>query len=187
MALTASCMERNSLRSCSRAWASRKSADLVRALGAMLTLEFGPSRRFSKMAWLGWSRPGDAVLDGMPSGVLERGVPDVDVADSAFCSPSSSSSPPNDSFPLTTCFRFFFGGCGVKTLCFDHQSLPFANLVPRIKVHHGINQKTYPSFGVAAPDVEAGVAVAKRPKLPPWASRSFCSSASARRLRKSDR
>ena len=104
-----------------------------------------------------------------------------------FCSPSSSSSPPNDNFPLTTCLRFFFGGWGIETLCFDHQFLPFANLVPYIKEHHEINQETYPSLGVAAPDVEAGVAVAKRPRLPPWASRSFCSSASARRLRKSDR
>lgn len=153
----------------------------------MLTLVFGPSRRFSKVVWLGWSKPGDAVLDGMPSGVLDRGVPDADVADSAFWPPSSSSSPLNDNFPRTICFRFFFGGCGVETLCFDHQSLPFANLVSCITEHHGINQETYPSLGVAAPDVEAGVAVAKRPKLPPWASRSFCSSASARRLRKSDR
>lgn len=187
MALTASWMERNSFRSCSRVWASRKRADFVRALGAMLTLEFGPNRRFSKTGWLGWSRAGDAVLDGMPSDVPDRGVSDADMADSAFCSLSSSSSPPNDNFPLTACFRFFFGGCGVETLCFDYQSLPFANLVPCIKECHEINQETYPSLGVAAPDVEAGVAVVKRPKLPPWASRSFCSSASARRLRKSDR
>ena len=53
------------------------------------------------------------------------------------------------------------------------------------------NKQTYPSItllGVAAPDAEAGVDDgAKRPKLPPEASRSFCSSASARRLRKSER
>ena len=43
-------------------------------------------------------------------------------------------------------------------------------------------QPTYPSFGVPPRDVEPDV---NRPKL--VASRSFCSSASARRLRKSDR
>lgn len=117
------------MRSCSRAWASRSSADLVRALGAMLTWAFGPSRRFSPAACVAWSRRGDAVRDGgRPSGVPDRGVADADGADSAFCSSSSSSSPLKDSFPLTACFRFFFGGCGVETLCFDHQSLPFANL-----------------------------------------------------------
>ena len=56
---------------------------------------------------------------------------------------------------------------------------------------HYQTDRTYPSiilFGVAAPDAEAGVDDgAKRPKLPPEASRSFCSSASARRLRKSER
>ena len=43
---------------------------------------------------------------------------------------------------------------------------------------------THPSLGVAAPDLPPGV---KRPRLLPVASRSFCSSASARRLRKSER
>ena len=43
-------------------------------------------------------------------------------------------------------------------------------------------QTTYPSLGVPPREVEPGV---NRPKLP--ASRSFCSSASARRLRKSER
>lgn len=150
----------------------------------MRTLEFGPSRRFSTAAWSGCNSPGEAVLDGKLSGVLDRGVSDAEGPNPAFCSPSSSSSPPKDNFPLATCFRFFFGGWGVETLCFDHQSLPLASLVIYVKEHHEINQETYPSLGVATPDVEAGVAVAKRP---PWASRSFCSSASARRLRKSDR
>lgn len=130
VALTVSCMERNSLRNCSRVWASRKSADFVRALGTTLRLALGPSRRFSKAEW---KTAGDAVRDSEPSGVLGLGVPEAEATDSVFRSSSSSSSPPNDNFPLASCFRFFFGGWGVETLCFDHQSLPFANLVPCIK------------------------------------------------------
>lgn len=153
----------------------------------MLRLALGPSRRLSEAEC---RTAGDAVRDSEPSGVLDLGVPEVEAGDSVFRSSSScsSSSPAKDNFPLTSCFRFFFSGWGVETLCFDHQSLPFANLVPCIREHHGNSQETYPSLGVTAPDVEAGVVVVpKRPKLPPWASRSFCSSASARRLRKSDR
>lgn len=83
---------------------------------------------------------GDAVLDGRPSGVvLDLEASRADDAGSVLRSPSSSlsswsSSTPNDSFPLATCFRFFFRNWGVETLCFDHQSLPFANLVPCIPI-----------------------------------------------------
>ena len=95
----------------------------------MLRLALGPSRRFSEVEW----RTAGDVRDRESSGVLDLGVPGAEAADSVVRSSSSSSSPPKDNFPLASCFRFFFGRCGVDTLCFDHQSLPFANLVPCIK------------------------------------------------------
>ncbi len=152
------------------------------AFGTIVTLELGPNRRFSEVAWLGFRWAGDAVIDGRPSGVLDLGVVNADVADSSVFSSSSSSSR-NDSFPFPTCFRFFGGGCGVETLCFDDQSLLVINLVPCNKIDN-LQQGTYPLLGVAVPDVDI---VPKRPYLTAWASRPFCSSASARRLRKSDK
>ncbi|KAL8640384.1 MAG: hypothetical protein Q9228_002685 [Teloschistes exilis] len=73
-------------------------------------------------------------------------------------SASSSSSTPKESLPFAAGFRFFLNGC--------------------------LDADIYPSLdeGVPVPDADV-----KRPKLPPWASRSFCSRASARRFRKSVR
>lgn len=165
------------MRSCSRVWASRRRADLVITLGAWWRLALGPSRFLSVFSPLfGGAGEARAELSSSIPGVLDLGVAAADVAlDSPF--PSSSSSTPNDSFPFATAFRFFFGrSVGVAALCFDHQ-------YPASQHFSDLHMMTYPSLGVAAP--EAKDAGAKWPKLA--ASRSFCSSASARRLRKSDR
>lgn len=66
-------------------------------------------------------------FEDVSSGVLDLGISETVEATFSLSS-SSSSSIPNDSFPLVTGFRFFFGGNGVETLCFDHQSHPFGNL-----------------------------------------------------------
>jgi len=80
--------------------------------GATLTVAFGPIRFLTDTSPL--SGAGEAVVDS--SGVLDLGVATAEVLES----PCSSSSSPNDSLPFATAFRFFFCGCGVDALYFDH-------------------------------------------------------------------
>lgn len=143
--LTASCMERNSLRNCSRACASRNRADFVIALGATARLALGPRRLFSAPGSPCTGVAGEVVLDGASAGVLSLGVPATEVALLPSSSPSPSSTP-NDNLPLATAFRFFLFGrsCGVEPLCFDHQLLhlnPVHLIVPasssNLPITHG--------------------------------------------------
>ena len=167
VALIASCNTKNSFLKLSLVWASLSKADLVRALGAIATEELIP------IFFLGASFE--------DTGVTDRGVAELDldcpgVGPSVLSPPPSSSSTPNDNFGVPV-FLFFFFRCslGVDALYYGHQL-------------HALSQNaqaggTHPS-GVTVPGVP-------RP-LPPLrnascASRSFCSRASARRFRKSER
>lgn len=127
VALTASCMARNSLRSCSRVWASRRSANLVIALGAMLTVALGPIRDLAEVEDEREGCDGrDEVVDEGLSDGRDCGIwsPD-EVVFSSSSPPSSSPSTPNDNLPFAAGFLFFFGGNGFGSLCFDHQTYSF--------------------------------------------------------------
>ena len=85
------------------------------ALGATVTLVFGPSRLIGGTFV-------SSGLDDAPSVVPLAGESDRGVcAFESVKSLSSSSFTPNDNFPFVTFFRCFFGGrCGVEALYFDH-------------------------------------------------------------------
>ena len=80
--------------------------------GATLRLALGPMRFLIDDS--SFSGTGEAFVD--PSGVADLGVATAEMPES----PRSSSSSPNDSFPFVSAFRFFFCGCGVDALYFDH-------------------------------------------------------------------
>lgn len=84
------------------------------AFGTKVMLALGPSFFFSTIA----SLAGDIVREGSTSGVVDLGV---GVEEKSLLSFSSSLSTPNESFPFTAGFRFFFAGrLGVDALYFDH-------------------------------------------------------------------